>query len=170
MLTKDEIIIPKWIWIIPAIVIFLVLGYFFSPRDRDERPILLLPDVRAVEEYRVAIVRWLEQARDLDTQISTILSGAYGDDLFTRSRESQEMIDAGVRLINNIDQQKTPTAAVPARSLSGQMASAYLEAARATLLWTTAPNAENLARAEELLEIARQAREELESSEWTINK
>lgn len=168
MMEKDEIIIPRWIWAIPAVLIFLVIGYAFSPRDRDERPILLLPDVQAVEEYRVAIVRWLEQAHDLDTQISTILSGAYGDDLFTRSRESQEMIDAGVRLLSSIDQQKTPTAAVPARALSGQMASAYLEAARATLLWTTAPNDENLARAEELLEIARQAREDLEASEWTI--
>lgn len=170
MLTDDTITIPKWVWAFPVILVLLALGYFFSPRDRDNRPILLLPDVQAVEEYRVAILRWLEQAQELDTQINTILGGAYGDDLFTRSRETQEMIDAGVRLISNIDQQRTPTAAVPARSLSSRMASAYLEAARATLLWTTAPTEENLAKAQQLLEMARQARDELEASEWITKK
>ncbi|PKO11496.1 MAG: hypothetical protein CVU39_28975, partial [Chloroflexi bacterium HGW-Chloroflexi-10] len=100
-MTDEPIIIPKWIWIIPVLLVFLILGYAFSPTDQDGRPILLLPDIRAVEEYRVAIVRWREQAQELDTQISTILSGKYGDDLFTRSRESQKMIDAGVRLIQN---------------------------------------------------------------------
>ncbi|MCG2787680.1 MAG: hypothetical protein L6461_21550 [Anaerolineae bacterium] len=165
---RDEpIIIPKWIWIIPVLLVFLILGYAFSPTDQDNRPILLLPDIRAVEEYRVAIVRWREQAQELDTQISTILSGKYGDDLFTRSRESQKMIDAGVRLIQNIEQKKTPTAATPARSISLRMTSAYLEAARTTLLWTTAPNEENLAKAQYQLEIARQTLAELESSEWT---
>lgn len=163
-----ELIIPKWVWAIPVVFILLLLGYFYSPRERDGRPILLLPDVKAVEEYRVAIVRWREQAQNLDTQISTILSGSFGDDLFTRSRESQKMIDAAVRLIQDIERQKTPTAAVPARSISISMATAYLEAARATLLWTTAPSDVNLGAAQEQLAKARRILEELEASEWTL--
>jgi hypothetical protein len=166
-MSEDEIIIPKWVWIFPAVIVFLIIGFIASPKDNVGRPILLLPDIRAVEEYRIAIVRWSSQAQDLDTQINTILSGKFGDDLFTRSRESQKMIDAGVRLIQNIEQQKTPTAAIPARSILVKMSSAYLEAARATLTWTTAPTEENLSKANTLLTLARQALAELEASEWT---
>lgn len=165
---KEELILPKWVWAFPVLIILLVLGYLYSPRDRDDRPILLLPDVRAVETYRLAIVRWRGQAQSLDMQISTILSGHFGEDLFTRSREAQKMIDDAVRLLQDIEQQKTPTAAIPARSISIAMANAYLEAARATLLWTTAPNEENLAHAQEQLEMARRILEELEASEWTL--
>jgi hypothetical protein len=164
----DELIIPKWAWAIPVVLILLLLGYFYSPRERDGRPILLLPDVKAVEEYRVAIVRWREQAQNLDTQISTILSGRFVEDLFTRSRESQKMIDAAVRLIQDIERQKAPAAAVPARSISISMATAYLDAARATLLWTTASSEVNLGIAQEQLAKARRILEELEASEWTL--
>jgi hypothetical protein len=164
----EELILPKWVWAFPVLIILLALGYLYSPHDRDDRPILLLPDVRAVETYRLAIVRWRGQAQSLDMQISTILSGRFGEDLFTRSREAQKMIDDAVRLLQNIEQQKTPTAAVPARSISIAMANAYLEAARATLLWTTAPNQENLTHAQEQLEMARRILDELEASEWTL--
>lgn len=165
---EEELILPKWVWAFPVLIVLLVLGYLYSPRERDGRPILLLPDVKAVEEYRVAIVRWRGQAQSLDVQISTILSGRFGEDLFTRSRESQKMIDDAVRLLQDIEQQKAPTAAVPARSISIAMANAYLEAARATLLWTTAPNEANLAHAQEQLEKARRILDELEASEWTL--
>jgi hypothetical protein len=42
---KNEIIIPKWVWITGIVMVLLGLGLFTSPRDRDNRPLLLLPDV-----------------------------------------------------------------------------------------------------------------------------
>jgi hypothetical protein len=166
---NNETTIPKWVWMgLPIALALLIIGFIVTPRDRANRPILLLPDIKAVEEYRVALIRWQEQARELDAQISTILSGRFGDDLFARSRESQRMIDAGVRLLQNIEQQPTPTAAIPARAMAVRMASAYLEAARATLVWTTAPTEHNLAHAQKQLDSARQFLSELEASEWTL--
>jgi hypothetical protein len=172
MTDYEELVIPKWavIGVSLAILVLVTLGYIFSPREIDGRPILLLPDVKAVGEYQSAIMRWQTQAKDLDLQISTVLSGVYGEDIFARSREAQKMIDDAVWLIQSIERQKTPTAAVPARSLSMSMASAYLEAARATLVWTTAPTEHNLNNAQQQLEIARQALRELEASEWTTTR
>lgn len=168
---EDNITIPFWVWgSALGIVILLVLGYLFSPRDRDSRPILLLPDVKAVEDYRVALLRWQIDARDLDMQISTVLSGRFGDDLFTTSREAQKMIDAGIRLMGNIEQQKTPTVATPARAMAVRMAAEYLEAARATLVWTTTPTDSNFNKAQGRLETARNLLSELEASEWTTQK
>jgi hypothetical protein len=168
---EEDIKIPFWLWgSVLSIVVLLVLGYLFSPRDRDDRPVLLLPDVKAVEDYRVALMRWQTQARDLDSQISTILSGRFGSDLFTTSREAQKMIDAGVRLLSDIEQQKTPTVATPARAMAIRMASEYLEAARATLVWTTTPTDSNFDTAQGHLETARNLLSELETSEWTTQK
>jgi hypothetical protein len=164
----SDISLPRWLWIgALVLIVLLAVGYIFSPRDRDDRPILLLPDVKAVEDYRVALIDWQAQARELDSQISTILSGRFGSDLFTTSRESQKMIDAGVRLLNNIEQQKTPTVATPARAMAVRMASEYLEAARATLVWTTTPTNDNLSKAQNHLASARERLSELEASEWT---
>lgn len=167
----SEITIPPWLWIgVLVVIVLLAIGYIFSPRDRDNRPILLLPDVKAVEDYRVALIDWQSQTRELDSQISTILSGRFGSDLFTTSRESQKMIDAGVMLLSNIEQKKTPTVATPARVMALRMASEYLEAARATLVWTTTPTEENLLKAQNHLASARILLSELEASEWITQK
>jgi len=90
----------------------------WAPRDRDERPILLHPDIKAVEDYRRSIWLWQAQAGELDAQITTILSGAHGSDLFARSRASQKMIDEAVHLLQDIESNKAPTAAMPAASWS----------------------------------------------------
>ena len=165
-MNDQTIQIPKWAWAIPIVLGLLILGYFASPRDQDDRPILLLPDIKAVEDYRRSVSLWQAQAGELDTQITTILSGTYGSDLFARSRASQQMIDAAVQLLQDIESREAPTAAMPARSLLVRMASTYLEAARAALLWTTAPTDDNLSSAQTTIDQARQILGELESSEW----
>jgi hypothetical protein len=48
------------------------------------------------------------------------------------------------------------------------MASTYLEAARAALLWTTAPTYDNLASAQAKMDDARQILGKLEASEWMM--
>jgi len=54
----DEISIPIWLLIIPVTVILLGIGWMASPRDENNRPLLLLPDVKAVEEYRRLANHW----------------------------------------------------------------------------------------------------------------
>lgn len=165
---NDQFQIPKWAWAIPIVLGLLLLGYFASPRGHDERPILLLPDIKAVEDYRRSISLWQAQAGELDAQITTILSGAHGSDLFARSRAAQKMIDDAVQLLQDIESNKAPTAAMPARGILVRMASTYLEAARATLLWTTAPTDDNLSSAQAMVDHARQILGELEASEWVM--
>ena len=167
-MSDQTVHIPKWAWAIPVVLGLLILGYFASPRDRNERPILLLPDIKAVEDYRRSVSLWQAQAGELDAQITTILSGTYGSDLFARSRASQKMIDDAVQLLQDIESRKAPTAAMPARSILIRMASTYLEAARAALLWTTAPTYDNLASAQAKMDDARQILGKLEASEWMM--
>ena len=102
----------------------------------------------------------------LDSEITTILSGKFGSDLFSKSREAQKVMDSTIQLAQEIDRQDVPTAAIPAKSLLAQSASAYLNASRAMLQWVTASNEENLVEAQNTLEQARQTLKQLEQSEW----
>ncbi len=165
-MNQEHLVISKWAWIGLVVLALLGLGWFISPRDQSNRPILLLPDAKAVEDYRASTVNWYERIKTLDTQIATILSGKFGHDLFSKSREAQKVTDAAIQLAQEIDRQDAPTAAIPAKRLLMQSASGYLDAARAMLLWVTAPNEENSSTAQKALDQARQSLEELEQSQW----
>jgi hypothetical protein len=165
-MTDEPIVIPKWVWGGLVVLVLIILGCFISPRDDGNRPILLLPDIKAVEDYRQSISNWHDRMLTLDTQIATVLSGKFGSDLFRKSREAQKVVDTAIELAQEVDRQAVPTAAIPAKSLLAQAANAYLEASRAMLQWVTAPTVENLASAQQTLTQARQPLDELEQSEW----
>jgi len=165
-MTSEQVVIPKWGWVGLLILALLGLGWLISPRDSTNRPILLLPDAKAVEDYRISISDWHGRMQSLDANITTILSGKFGSDLFSKSREAQKVMDAAIQLAQEIDRQDVPTAAIPAKSLLAQSASTYLNASRAMLQWVTASNEENLVEAQNTLDQARQTLKQLEQSEW----
>jgi len=165
-MTGEPLVIPKWIWISLALLALLCLGFFNSPRDQANHPILLLPDTKALEDYRNSIANWHERMLSLDAQIASVLSGKFGSDLFAKSRESQKVVDTAIALAQEVDRQSVPTAAIPAKTLLAQAANAYLEASRAMLLWVSAPTDTNLAAARQALDLAKQSVGELEKSEW----
>ncbi len=165
-MTNEPIVIPKWVWIGLTLLALLVLGLFVSPRDQENRPVLLLPDAKAVEDYRNSARNWHARMKSLDADIATVLSGEFGSDLFSKSREAQKIMDTAIQLAQEIERQDVPTAAIPAKSLLIDAISAYLNASRAMLQWVTASNGENLASAQHSLNQARQSIELLEQSEW----
>lgn len=165
-MTSEQVVVPKWAWIGVLILALLGLGWWVSPRDTANRPILLLPDAKAVEDYRVSVSDWYGRMKTLDAEMTTILSGKFGSDLFSKSREAQKVMEAVIQLAQEVERQDVPTAAIPAKSMLIESASAYLTASRAMLQWVTASTDENLAGAQLSLENARKTLEQLEQSEW----
>ncbi len=163
---KNEILIPKWVWITGLVLVLLGLGIFTSPRDGDNRPLLLLPDVKVLEDYRRSLVAWHSGLVELDGRMTRLLSADYGGDLFSQSSEGQKIQDATIQLLREMDQTATPAAAAPARELALQAGSAYLDASRALLTWVSAPTATNLEKAQQALNSARATLAELEASQW----
>ena len=49
---RQEIHIPLSTLVVLASLILLAIGGIASPRNEDGRPLLLLPDVKAVSDYR----------------------------------------------------------------------------------------------------------------------
>jgi hypothetical protein len=163
---KNEITIPKWAWITGVIVFLLVLGMAVSPHDKDDRPILLLPDVKAVEDYRRSLVSWHGRLLELDGRIARILSDDYGGDLFSQSSEGQKILNETIQVLQEMDQTETPPAAVPAREIALRAGTSYLDASRSMLAWISAPTPANLSVAQQVLDGARSTISDLEASQW----
>jgi hypothetical protein len=163
---KSEIVIPKWSWITGILILLLGLGLLTSPRDKDNHPLLLLPDVKAMEGYRRSLVDWHARFLELDRRMTHLLLANYGGDLFSQSSEGQKIQDETLQLLREIDQTSAPSAAASAREMALQAGSAYLEASRTLLAWISAPTAANLDAAQQALSSARATLAELEASQW----
>lgn len=163
---KHEIVIPKWAWVTGIVVLLLGLGIFVSPRDKDNRPLLLLPDVKSLEDYRRGLMEWHSAFQNLDARMAGILSTDYGGDLFSQSREGQKIQDETMQLLREIDQNAAPAAATPAKKMALKTGNAYLEASRALLAWISTPTTANHDAVQQALEAAQATLAELEASQW----
>ncbi len=162
---NQEIHIPLSMLIILALLVLLAIGGIASPRDEDGRPLLLLPDVKAVNEYRQLAREADKELRLVDGKIAATLGGNV-DDLFGQTRRAQEAFEQILRISEELDQQDAPPALVGLKGDLNQSAMSYLEAARLTLRWLSTPNQANSEQAQTKLAEARASLSELEKSQW----
>ena len=167
---NTEVVIPKWVWVIASLVVVLVLGIGISPMDREGHPLLLSPDVKAVEDYRRSLVAWHTKLVELDGRIARVLSNDYGGDLFSQSSDGQKALNETLQILQEIDQTATGPAAVPARDLALKAASTMLGDAQSSLIWVSAPTPANLSSAQQALENAHTNMSILEASQWMENR
>ena len=147
-------------------VVFAVIGGFTSPLDENGKPVLLLPEVKSFEDYRKSGRDWLDQMLVLDSEISGVLSGENSGDLFTQSRQAQQMLQRAVNLAKEIDQVNVPAAAAGIHDQLYATSMAYLEAARLTMRWIGAPEETTKQQIGVKLEQARSGRNALKENHW----
>ena len=163
---SSEITIPKWVWMVGVALAILFLGIGISPSGGDGHPLLLSPDVKAVEDYRRSLVTWHAKLAELDGRIARVLSNDYGSDLFSQSSDGQKALNETLQVLNEIDQTATIPAAVPARELALNVANTTLIAAQSALIWVSAPTPTNLSSAQQALDTAHTNMSILEASQW----
>ena len=140
--------------LLPLALILTIVGALSSPRDDQGQPLLLLPDVKAVEDYRLSMSSATTNMQLLDGEIAALLAGQ-NSDLFTQSRQAQTAFEHALRIAQEIDVQSTPPALDGLRGAAAGTASAYLEAARLALRWVSLPQEANRTAAENGLAQAR---------------
>jgi hypothetical protein len=157
----------RWYWTIGvSLVLLTVLGWLNSPIDRTTgRPLLLVPEVKAVHDYQVKARSWISQFQVLDAEISGLLMEPSGD-LFTQSSQANQTVEAAVTQAQMIDRTQAPLSLTSLHQAFDQAALAYLEAARSALVWVSTPSAEKLTTAKANLGKARQQVDQLSQSEW----
>lgn len=165
MSDRDEIRIPLSTLALLAVLGLLALGWAASPRDDRGRPLLLLPDVKAMEAYRRQALDATGELRLVDGEISAALSGDAGD-LFGQTRSAQSAFEHILRVAEDVDRQAVPPALTGLHDELNAASLNYLESARLTLRWLSIPTPENLAAAREKLAGAQANLVELEKSQW----
>ena len=157
-------------WLLLPLALFLALmGALSSPRDTQGRPLLLLPDVKAVEGYRRSMSSASAEMQLLDGEIAALLAGQ-NTDLFTQSRQAQVAFEHALRITQEVDVLTAPPALDGLRGTAEGTTSAYLEAARLALRWVSLPEETNRTTAENSLAQARQQLKTLEESKWMAKR
>ncbi len=160
----------SWGWLLLPLALFLaVVGALSTPRDGQGQPLLLLPDVKAVEDYRQSMGSATAKMQLLDGEIAALLAGQNAD-LFTQSRQAQAAFEHALSIAQEIDVQSAPPALDGLRGAAAGTASAYLEAARLAVVWVSLPQDANRTAAENGLAQARQQLNTLEESKWLAKK
>ena len=157
-------------WLFLPLGLFLtVLGALASPRDALDRPLLLLSDVKAVEDYRRSVSSSITGLGLLDGELSALLAGQNAD-LFTQSRQAQAAFEHALQIAQDIDVQAAPPVLDGLRGVAASTASTYLETARLSLRWVSLPQETNRKAAEDGLAQARQELKTLEESKWLAKR
>jgi hypothetical protein len=143
-----ELCLPSSWLLLPLGLLLTLVGALASPRDAQGRPLLLLPDVKAMEDHRRAVSSNATSLHLLDGEISALLEGQ-SLDLFTQSRQAQAAFEHGLHLAQAVDVQAAPPALDGLRQASAQAASAYLETARLALRWVGLSEEANKSAAED---------------------
>jgi hypothetical protein len=162
---NQEIHIPLSTLVILAMLVLLAIGGIASPRNEDGRPLLLLPDVRSVEDYRRLAREMDKQLLLVDGKIAATLGGDVND-LFDQTRRAQDAFEQILHISEELDRQDAPPALVGLKDDLNQTAISYLEAARLTLRWLSIPNQTNIELAQAKLADAQAKLTELEKSQW----
>ena len=157
---------PKGYWFFAAaLLIFGVLGWFNSPLSLDGRPVLLLPDVKRVETYRLQASRWVKQLSALEGQSAVLLSGNRSDPL-TLSRKAQRLYLDSIGLFEEVDTSLVPQVLTGVHQRIQECVQGQLEVTQNLLLWTSDPNELTHAAALTSLESLREEIAALKNNAW----
>ena len=151
--------------IVSTVAVLALLGYHASPRDEAGRPVLLLPDVRAVELYRRNAVRWANEWREIEAGLEQVLADD-SQQLLSRSREAQRAFDQAVALAQEVDGTEAPSALLGLHEQAVANGDAHIQAGAAVARWLSAPTDEHRAAAQTALANASAAQAAFSASEW----
>ena len=164
-----------WVKVLPrllGVTVFLVvtaglygLGDVVSPRTPDGRPVLLLPDVRAVEVYRRQAVAWVLAWRDLEAGLRAVL-GAPDSGLLEQSRKAQAGFEAAIQLAREVDAAEAPPTLLGLHDQVVLTAQGYVDTSVAVNRWLSAPSPENRAVADQAYQVAAATLAQVEANAW----
>ena len=151
-------------------VLFTILGAIVSPLDDQGKPVLLLPEVKEVEDYRRSAQKWISELTVLDGEIAHIIAAEQQGDLFSQSRSAQQTLQHAIELTQQVDRTRVPPIGMGLHAQMLATTLSYLEAARSALQWVSAPDKNNLDQAVQKLKDSRKMKSSLEDNQWLISR
>lgn len=164
--SDQEVRVPIPVFVVALLFVLTLIGMFYNHADDEGRPLLLLPDVWETVTYQKDAIAWQEAFKQLDNELSGLLSETQIGDLLAQSQSAQKTLERAAQLTREIDQVPTPIAVSGLRELLVETSLDYLEASRLALRWLNVPKDEPRNEALAKLQEARQALQQLEESQW----
>jgi hypothetical protein len=162
MRTKSEI---SLIIVFVMVILFAVIGWIVTPLNEKGQPILLLPDVKKVEDYRSKAAKWTDEFRILDGRLATLMSGN-SKSLYSQSKSSQDLFSEFVKLAQEIQNTEAPASLTGLKESLLSTSDTYLNAGQAALKWVSNPTIENYDLAQSLIRTAQGSLSTLENNTW----
>lgn len=149
-----------------AAILITLLGWWQSPFEHfTGRPLLLIPEVKAVADYQVQARDWVDQFQSLDASITDLFLDNNGD-LFSQSQQGNRVLQQAVQMAQAVDQTKAPATLVSLHGDLKAISLGYLDAARLTLRFLATPSPENRAAAQSAVDQSRVKLDGVKASEW----
>ena len=161
---------PKTLFFIGMFLLLLILlGWQNTPYSSEKEPLLLLPQLRKVQNYQRQVLKWMVSLQDCDGRLAVLFSSEKRD-LYQVSREA-EMINRNLAsLYQEIDRKSPPESLQGLQDVLLETATAYLAAANLGLDWISSGADGDLDTARIGLAEAHAFLQQLQSLPWTGNR
>ena len=155
-----------------AVILTLLafLGRAVTPIADDGQPLVLSPAYVATVRYLKAAQGWLDRMVQIDADLTEVME-AQGN-IYTQSRDAERAFEKALSIATEVEQGKAPPALASLQAVLTQAAHTSVQAARAALLYVSAPSAENRMAVDGALDAARSELEscrELQEGLWPTN-
>jgi len=161
-ITKGELTL---IIVLILLIAFGIVGWTMTPSDSRGQPVLLLPDVKKVEDYHKEAKHWAEELTLFDGRLAVLISDN-SNDLYSQSKDSQDLFNDYINIVKDIENTEAPAALTGLKSMLDDTASSYLNACQSALIWVSNSTDENHVATENLVAEANNKLNELENSTW----
>jgi hypothetical protein len=150
-------------------VIVLLLGAGSTPRDAQGRLLLLLPEMRSVQDYQRTAQGWARDLEFLDGDLAGLLQ-ANSADILADSGQAQQELERSAMIAQAIEGRDPPPALAGLADELRQTAQAYQEAAVAAAQAVSVPDGAHMKSAQDALGKARQELGVLERNPWLTSE
>lgn len=158
----------EWLWAAMGVILLgllLGLGLTTSPRDAAGRPVLLMPDIRAVEGYRQKVVAWHTAWAAIGQDLGRLLS-TRETSLLDQSRLAQRLLEQATTLAQAVEGTDAPGSLIGLHDQALAAAGAFSQASAAANRWLSAPTPANEEIAKSAYQAATAALTDLQSNTW----
>ncbi len=136
-----------------ALMLLAFLGHAITPIDGDGQPLVLSPTYVATVRYLKAAQGWLDRMVQVNTDLVETIEKE--GNIYTQGRDAERAFEKALSIAREVEQGKAPPALASLQAALTRSAHTCVQAARAALLYVSAPSAENRQTVDEALDTAR---------------
>ena len=161
------------LYTVGAVIILTLLAFLgcaVTPVTSDGRPLVLSPAYVATVRYLKAAQGWLDRMVQVNTDLVETIEKE--GNIYTQGRDAERVFEKALSITGEVEQGKAPPALASLQAALTRSARACVQAARAALLYVSAPSTENRQAVDEALDAAYSELErcrDLQEGLWPAN-